>query len=108
MNISNPNRVSDRAPIPLEPDFDWIAGTKRTVLPNAKLRAIPLIGTLVGLVSALITKSVFPAIFDGNFTEVPATPTLLCIGVFLGGGIGGVMYQVLAHRATQERENTKR
>lgn len=103
MNNSNP----DRDPIPLEPDFDWIAGKKRTVLPPTKLRAIPLIGTLVGLVSAFIAKSIFPSIFDGNFTEFPATPTLFFIGVFLGGGIGVVIYQVLAHRATQASESAK-
>jgi hypothetical protein len=107
MNNSNPNHVSDRDPLPLEPDFDWIAGKKRAVLPRTKLRAIPLIGSLVGLVCALIAKSIFPTIFDGNFTEFPAMPTILCIGVLLGGGIGGVIYQVLAHRATQTSGNPK-
>lgn len=91
-----PNRDSDGDPIPLEPDFNWLEGKKRTVLPSTKLRAIPLIGMLVGLGSAFFAKSLFPS-----------NPTLLFIGIFLGGGIGFVIYQVLAHRATQAGESKK-
>ena len=56
-----PNRDSDGDPIPLEPDFNWLEGKKRTALPSTRLRAIPLIGMLVGLGSAFFAKSLFPS-----------------------------------------------
>ena len=96
MNNLNPNRDTDGDPIPLEPDFNWLEGKKRTVLPSISLRAIPHIGMLVGLGGAFFAKSLFPS-----------DSTLLFIGIFLGGGIGFVRYQVLAHRATQEGESKK-
>ncbi|MEJ6004910.1 hypothetical protein WG899_05085 [Paucibacter sp. AS339] len=83
----------------LEPDFDWISGKKRSALPSAKLRAIPLLGTLVGIVSVLIAKYFIPGLLAGISGELPSTFALTCVGAFLGGGLGQVVYQVLAHRA---------
>ena len=107
MNKPNPNRVSDRDPIPLEPDFDWISGKKRKVLPPAKLRAIPLLGIVFGIVCAFAAKAIFPGIIDAKFVELPSSLALLSLGAFLGGGIGVVVYQVLAHRATETCDDTQ-
>ncbi|MBI1834999.1 MAG: hypothetical protein HYR92_04460 [Burkholderiales bacterium] len=105
--MNNPNPVSNRDPIPLEPDFNWISGKKRKVLPLAKLRAIPLLGVVVGIACAFAAKAIFPGIIDAKFVELPSSLALLSLGAFLGGGIGVVVYQVLAHRATEAGDDTR-
>ncbi len=64
----------------VEPDFDYLAGSRRRRLPGMAWRAIPLASVLLGSLVAGYTGFSFVA------------------GVIAGGAVGVVAYQVAVHR----------
>ena len=64
----------------VEPDFDYLGGARRRRAPGMAWRAIPLVGVVLGSLVAGYTGFSFHA------------------GVFAGGVVGVVVYQVAAHR----------
>lgn len=64
----------------MEPDYDWIAGRKRSHLPGMALRAIPFAGVALGCGAAYV--------FSAGL--------LPCI--MIGATVGMAAYQIAAHK----------
>ena len=79
--------------MPPEVDFNFISRKKRNFLPRATLRAIPFVGILLGCLIAFFLQGIFPQI-----THV------LYLGSTLGGILGVIAYQYIAHHYSTQNE----
>lgn len=66
------------------PDYDPVAGKQRATLPPKLIRAIPLVGLLVGAAFAYGAG-------DANLSRLTA-------GILVGAWVGSVTYYYVAHK----------
>jgi hypothetical protein len=85
------------------PDFNWIAGKARPVLPTALLRGVPLLGIVLGSLAVFVVLRLSPNAAASIDPEGLLRPILL--GAVIGGGIGFWAYQLLASRTARSPES---
>lgn len=84
-------------------DFNWITRKRRTQLPPAGIRAIPLIACMLGLLVSFGYFMVSPGAMPlesvaGDLGAKYPMITVALIGILGGEVLGMLLYQLVAHR----------